>query len=96
VALLYLSLVVWSIGPSASQIPTLFDYDIPQDGLLANLMVFNAGVELGQLLDLAATLIVMGYWHPRCMNSVGFAIRISAANHRHSAPTPSPRTFQVG
>lgn len=40
----------------------ILDYDIPQDGLLPNLLAFNVGVEAGQLLALAVILIVMGYW----------------------------------
>jgi len=40
----------------------LLDYDISPDGLLPNLLAFNIGVEIGQLLALAAILIVMGYW----------------------------------
>jgi hypothetical protein len=40
----------------------ILDYDIPQDGLLPNLLAFNVGVEVGQLLALAVILIVMGYW----------------------------------
>jgi hypothetical protein len=38
------------------------DYDVAQDGLLPNLFAFNVGVEIGQLLALAAILILMGYW----------------------------------
>lgn len=38
------------------------DYEVSKDGLLANLLSFNVGVEIGQLLALAAILIVMGYW----------------------------------
>ena len=40
----------------------ILDYDIAPDGLLPNLLAFNVGVELGQLLALSAILIVMGYW----------------------------------
>jgi HupE / UreJ protein len=40
----------------------IIDYDIAPDGLLPNLLAFNVGVEIGQLLALAAILIVMGYW----------------------------------
>lgn len=40
----------------------ILDYEISPDGLLANLLAFNVGVEIGQLLALAAILIVMGYW----------------------------------
>jgi hypothetical protein len=38
------------------------DYEVSQDGLFANLIAFNVGVEIGQLMALAAILIVMGYW----------------------------------
>jgi len=40
----------------------ILEYDIASDGLLANLVAFNVGVEIGQLLALAMILIVMGYW----------------------------------
>jgi hypothetical protein len=40
----------------------ILDYDIAPDGLLPNLIAFNVGVEIGQLLALTAILIVMGYW----------------------------------
>ena len=38
------------------------EYEISADGLIANLIAFNVGVEIGQLLALSAILIVMGYW----------------------------------
>jgi hypothetical protein len=40
----------------------ILDYQIDPDGLLPNLLAFNVGVEIGQLLALAAILIAMGYW----------------------------------
>lgn len=40
----------------------IMEYQIAEDGLLANLIAFNVGVEIGQLLALGAILIVMGYW----------------------------------
>ncbi len=40
----------------------ILDYQISPDGLLPNLLAFNVGVEVGQLLALAAILIVMGVW----------------------------------
>lgn len=40
----------------------ILDYQIAEDGLLANLLAFNVGVEIGQILALAVILIVMGYW----------------------------------
>lgn len=40
----------------------ILDYDIASDGLLPNLLAFNVGVELGQIMALAVILIVMGFW----------------------------------
>ncbi|MES0811802.1 HupE/UreJ family protein [Roseibium sp. SCPC15] len=40
----------------------ILDYEIAEEGLIPNLLAFNVGVEIGQLLALAAILIVMGYW----------------------------------
>lgn len=40
----------------------IIDYDISPNGLVPNLLAFNAGVEIGQLLALAAILIAMGFW----------------------------------
>jgi len=40
----------------------LQEFTLSQDGLVANILAFNVGVELGQLLALAAILIVMGFW----------------------------------
>ncbi len=53
----------------------ILEYDIPQDGLVANLLAFNVGVEVGQLLALAVILIVMGYWrrHPNFMQQATVA-----------------------
>ncbi len=40
----------------------ILDYDISPDGLVPNLLAFNVGVEIGQLLALGAVLIAMSYW----------------------------------
>ncbi len=40
----------------------ILEYEIAADGLVANLIAFNVGVEIGQLLALSAILIAMGYW----------------------------------
>lgn len=40
----------------------ILEYEIASEGLLANLLAFNVGVEIGQILALAVILIVMGYW----------------------------------
>ena len=38
------------------------DYEIASDGLLPNLLAFNVGVEIGQLIALSVILIAMGFW----------------------------------
>jgi len=40
----------------------ILEYEVAADGLLANLLAFNVGVEIGQLLALTMILIVIGYW----------------------------------
>lgn len=40
----------------------LQDFELSRDGLVANILAFNVGVELGQLLALSAILIAMGFW----------------------------------
>jgi len=40
----------------------ILDYNIADDGLLPNLLAFNVGVELGQILALTVILIAMSYW----------------------------------
>lgn len=40
----------------------LLDFEMDRDGLIANLVAFNVGVEIGQVLALSAILIAMGYW----------------------------------
>jgi hypothetical protein len=40
----------------------ILDFEISPDGLIGNLVAFNVGVEIGQLLALSAILIAMSYW----------------------------------
>ncbi len=40
----------------------ILEYEVSPDGLLSNLIAFNVGVEMGQLMALSAILIIMGYW----------------------------------
>lgn len=40
----------------------IIEYDISPDGLIPNLLAFNIGVEIGQLIALGCILIVMGFW----------------------------------
>ncbi|MGH1378732.1 MAG: HupE/UreJ family protein [Alphaproteobacteria bacterium] len=40
----------------------ILDYELSPDGLLPNLIAFNIGVEIGQILALSAILIAITYW----------------------------------
>lgn len=40
----------------------LQDFELARDGLIPNLLAFNLGVELGQILALSVILIAMGFW----------------------------------
>ncbi|WP_340674197.1 HupE/UreJ family protein [Microbulbifer salipaludis] len=40
----------------------LQEFEFSQDGLVANILAFNAGVELGQFLALAFILLAINYW----------------------------------
>jgi hypothetical protein len=40
----------------------LQDFELARDGLIPNLLAFNIGVELGQILALTLILIAMGFW----------------------------------
>ncbi len=40
----------------------LQDLSLSPEGLIANMLAFNVGVEIGQLLALAGILVVMGFW----------------------------------
>jgi hypothetical protein len=39
--------------------------DLAKDGLVTNIVSFNVGVEIGQVLALTAVLIVLSYWRTR-------------------------------
>lgn len=54
----------------------ILEFEIAEDGLLPNLIAFNVGVEIGQLLALGAILIAMGYWR----RTRSFARHAYAAN----------------
>lgn len=54
----------------------LQDFALPREGLVANLVAFNVGVELGQVLALGVILIAMGYWR----RTAGFREHAFAAN----------------
>jgi hypothetical protein len=52
------------------------EYEMSPDGLVPNLLAFNVGVEIGQLLALAVILIGMGYWR----RTAGFVRHAYSAN----------------
>lgn len=54
----------------------ILDYQISPDGLLYNLIFFNIGVEIGQILALGAILIAITYWR----KSGGFMRHAYSAN----------------
>ena len=47
----------------------ILDYGLSPDGLVVNLLSFNVGVEIGQLLALAAILLFMKFWRRTAMFS---------------------------
>lgn len=52
------------------------EYEISRDGLVANLLAFNVGVEIGQLLALSVILIGISFWR----RTAGFARYAYSAN----------------
>ena len=43
----------------------LQEFALSQNGLVANIVSFNVGVEIGQVLALTAVLIGLSYWRTR-------------------------------
>lgn len=43
----------------------LQEFTLSANGLVANIVSFNVGVEMGQLVALTAVLLVLGYWRTR-------------------------------
>jgi hypothetical protein len=54
----------------------LQDFALPRAGLAPKIVAFNAGVEIGQVVALAAILIVMAYWR----RTAAFSRQAFAAN----------------
>ncbi len=54
----------------------ILDFDVSPEGLVPNLIAFNVGVEVGQLLALSTILIAMSYWR----RSESFGKHVLAAN----------------
>lgn len=60
-----LATLVFGLFHGFGLVTKIQEFKMSEDGLLANLIAFNVGVEIGQLLALAAILIVMGYWRKK-------------------------------
>jgi len=43
----------------------LQDFALSPDGLVANIVSFNVGVEIGQVIALSAVLLILSYWRKR-------------------------------
>jgi len=54
----------------------MLDFELAKDGLMANLLAFNVGVEIGQFLALCVILIAMSFWR----RSATFVRYATAAN----------------
>jgi hypothetical protein len=54
----------------------LQEFTLPQNGLVANIISFNVGVEIGQVLALTAVLLLISFWRTR----PGFLRHSFAAN----------------
>ena len=54
----------------------IIDFELDTNGLFTNLIAFNIGVEIGQLLALSAILILISYWRKRS----SFLIHAYSAN----------------
>ncbi len=52
------------------------EFKLSEEGLLVNILSFNVGVELGQVMALGLILIVLGYWR----TSPGFLRHAAATN----------------
>lgn len=52
------------------------EYEISRDGLVPNLLAFNVGVEIGQLLALSVILIAISFWR----RTAGFVRHAYSAN----------------
>ncbi|MFK8080087.1 MAG: HupE/UreJ family protein [Granulosicoccus sp.] len=69
----------------------IIEYEISADGLVPNLLAFNVGVEIGQLLALAAILLVMRYWRA----TASFAHQAYTANVTMMAAGFTLMGFQI-
>jgi len=60
-----LAVLVFGLFHGLGLATKLQDFSLAREGLLANIVSFNVGVEIGQVLALAAILIGFTYWRTR-------------------------------
>jgi hypothetical protein len=57
-----LSTMVFGLCHGLGLASKMLDFDLSGEGVVSNLVAFNVGVEVGQLLALSIILIAMSYW----------------------------------
>jgi hypothetical protein len=67
----------------------LQELNLSRDGLVSNMLAFNVGVEIGQLLALSAILLVMNYWR-RTASFTRHAHGAAAHRIRHRTMNAQP------
>jgi hypothetical protein len=60
-----LAVLVFGLFHGLGLATKLQDFSLPRNGLVANIVSFNVGVEVGQVLALTAVLIALSYWRTR-------------------------------
>jgi hypothetical protein len=60
-----LAVLVFGLFHGFGLATTLQEYALSQEGLVTNMLSFNVGVELGQVLALAFVVIALAYWRTR-------------------------------
>lgn len=56
----------------------ILDYKISPDGLIPNLIAFNVGVELGQIMGLSVILILISFWrHSESFNRYAYNANVA-------------------
>lgn len=60
-----LAVLVFGLFHGFGLATTVQEYSLSQEGLLTNMISFNVGVEIGQILALVGVLLVLDYWRTR-------------------------------
>lgn len=60
-----LAVLVFGLFHGFGLATTVQEYSLSQEGLLTNMISFNVGVEIGQILALVGVLLALDYWRTR-------------------------------